>query len=98
MPIDNTGADKLIYISALEQCESKGRTDIKILDTNGRYSYGILQFQMATFNKYGEKYNLPHDNIYSKEQQELIALYMLNDGLWRQWYTCAKPLVWVTSP
>lgn len=47
-------------------------------------------FQRDTFNRYGEKYNVPHDNIYSDDQQEMIALHMLNDGLWKNWYTCSK--------
>ncbi len=47
-------------------------------------------FQRATFDRYGEKYNLPHDDIYDDDQQAMIAMYMLNDNLWRNWYTCSK--------
>ena len=49
-------------------------------------------FQKSTFDMYGEKYNLPHDDIYNDNQQELIALYILNDGGWKNWYNCAKKI------
>lgn len=39
---------------------------------------------------YGKKYGLPHDDISSDEQQAMIALYMLNDGLHRHWFHCSK--------
>ena len=89
MLIDDTGAKRIAWIEALSICENPTATP-RILDTNNRYSYGKLMFQKTTFDMYGEKYGLPHDDIYSDEQQELIALNMLNDGLWRHWRTCAK--------
>ena len=76
---------------ALEQCESGGK-DITILDTNNRYSHGWFQFQTATFNKYGELYNLPHDNIHSRVEQYEIAKAIIFDGGWRNWYNCGKTI------
>lgn len=90
MTEDNTGAMRLAWITALEQCESRGNSNAKVFDSNSKWSKGILQFQDSTFHSYGTKYNLPHTDIYSEEQQELIALAMLNDGLWRAWYNCGK--------
>ena len=86
------GARQVAWVVLLEQCESHGNEHATVFDTNKRYSRGILQFQDATFNYYGEKYGLPHDDIYSKDQQELIALYMLNQGLDNQWKNCTKKL------
>ena len=40
-----------VWIDKLVQVESGGRADIKILDSNNRYSYGCLQFQMETFRR-----------------------------------------------
>lgn len=86
---DDTGAKRLAWIQELHLCENRG--DIpRILDSNGRYSYGYVMFQRSTFDAYGEKYDLPHDDIYDDDQQAMIAMYMLNDGLWRHWLTCAK--------
>lgn len=80
----------LAYLDRLIDCESGGKRDLKVLDTNGKYSYGTLQFQLATFNKYGEKYNLPHDDIMSRGQQIAIATQMLQERAgWRNWYNCA---------
>lgn len=47
-------------------------------------------FQKATFNAYGKLYELPHDNIYSDDQQKAIATAMLNDGLWKKWLNCGR--------
>lgn len=47
-------------------------------------------FQSATFHGFAKQYGLPHDDIYSREQQEILALNMLNSGGWRHWYNCAK--------
>lgn len=87
----DTGAKQLAWIKALHECENRDNIP-RLLDVNGKYSYAYLMFQKSTFDLYGGKYGLPHDNIYSKEQQELIALYMLNEGLSKNWYNCSKVL------
>ena len=45
-----------LWIDRLIQIESGGRENIKILDVNGKYSYGCLQFQRATFVGYSKQY------------------------------------------
>lgn len=86
-------------ISELNQCENYGRwDDNRILDSNGKYSYGGLMFQMDTFLLYGKKYKiLPQSMtaewaktiIYDKDVQTSIANKMIQDGLGRQtWYNC----------
>lgn len=80
-----------IFLSKLEICESNG-TDVKVLDTNGKYSYSYFQFQEETFNHFGELYKLPHNDIYSRDQQYAIARKMIENGLWRHWYNCSKKI------
>lgn len=90
-----------VYLQALQFCESSGRVDIKILDSNHKYSYGGLMFQMSTFLSQGKKYGLINDStgptegeklIYDIELQEAIAHRMLLDGGERNWYVCTKKL------
>lgn len=75
------------WLDRLEGCESEHR-DVTVMDTNGKYSYGWLQFQQSTFDTYGKIYFLPHSNIHSRDQQYAIAEKMIADGLWRHWYNC----------
>lgn len=90
-------APKALHIAELAKCESSGRPNIKILDSNGKYSYGLYQFQLDTFYRFGKQYNiLPNDLelkeaenlIYDPEIQTKLASRMLQDGLWRNWYNC----------
>lgn len=92
------GPDKLNqWLDKLIQTESQGRTDIKILDVNDRYSYGCLQFQMPTFVAYGHKYGILSGNesnsnleslIMDCSIQRAIARHMILDDTsnWRNWY------------
>ncbi len=85
----DTGAKRIAWIEALHMCENKHDTP-RILDSNNKYSYGFVMFQRSTFDAYGVKYGLSHDDISSDEQQEMIALYMLNEGKWRHWLNCGR--------
>lgn len=83
------------WINKLVDLESEGKSNLKILDLNGLYSYGCLQFQMGTFVGYGLKYKLlsPDDDfgklIYDCDLQKSIAkrIILENPGNWRKWYT-----------
>jgi len=84
-------------LADLSFCESGNRDDIKILDVNGKYSYGRFMFQMDTFISYGVGYEiLPPDLemadyenwIYDGEIQIKIAREMLRDNLWWHWRNC----------
>jgi hypothetical protein len=77
-------------IDKLAKCESNQVPDVVIIDSNGLQSLGWLQFQRTTFDYYGEKYGLPHNDILSPAQQIPIARAMLQDGLWKAWYVCLK--------
>lgn len=72
-------------IFALAKCESGGNINAKVLDTNGKYSYGLLQFQKATFQKLcqGELTN-PIDQI------DCAVEILKEPQGWRHWYNCLK--------
>ncbi len=42
------------WLEILADKESGNRADIRVLDTNGKYSYGCLQFQMETWLGFGK--------------------------------------------
>lgn len=97
--VDILSKNQRVWIGALEYCESRGRSDIKILDSNDRYSYGILQFQMDTFLRYGKKYGIiatstteleAEKMIYDPDLQEKVAHRILLDGGEKNWNNCYK--------
>jgi hypothetical protein len=87
-----------IWLAKLVFQESRGKTHIKILDVNGRYSYGCLQFQEGTFRTYALKYGFisrttpTESRIYDCDLQKKIAKLMLTENYsnWRAWYTSSK--------
>lgn len=84
------------WIGELSIKESGGRADIRILDVNGYYSYGCLQFQLATFKGYSQKYSLYNgytDDQYRTEMfncdsEKSLAKLMIEDSYsnWKHWY------------
>lgn len=94
-------SDKDDWIEKLSMCESRGRSNIKILDSNNKYSYGELQFQLDTFIYFGKKYDILPDEFTRKESlllihnsgvQKAIAREMLDDGLSYHWLNCVKKI------
>lgn len=87
------------WLNKLASKESEDKAHIKILDHNNRYSYGCLQFQMATFKSYIRKYSLLteaedkelENMIYDCDFQKTLARTMIEDDYsnWRNWYTSA---------
>ena len=83
------------WLESLAAKESGNRAGIKILDVNGRYSYGCLQFQMATFRSYSARYGLVdpaavtswEELLYDCSLQKRIAKRMIqeNPANWRHW-------------
>ncbi len=77
----------------LAACESSQVPDIKILDSNNEYSFGMLQFQQKTFDYFGEKCGLDHNDIYSYEQQRDIFKCMYQMGIVKtHWKICSNKL------
>lgn len=87
-----TSTPQSVWIDKLADCESNGSTTIKILDTNGYYSHGLLMFQMKTWLAYGKPFGATRENIYDGELQRKVAKSMLDDGGQGHWYWCSKRL------
>jgi|GEM_PF-2889747 len=83
------------WLEKLAEKESGNRARIKVLDVNGRYSYGCLQFQMATFKSYSARYGLVDPStvadweelLYDCSLQKRIAKRMIQEksSNWRHW-------------
>ena len=80
---------KEVWLDALQKCENENHVK-KILDTNNKYSYGDFMFQMDTWLSYGKEFGATRANIADKNLQRIVARDMLNNGLWRHWFTCGK--------
>src|SRR5215813_13324210 len=71
------------WLDALEACEDpSGDPAISVLDVNERYSYRVLQFQVATW---GKRYGIEttRENVFDPALQEEVASHILDDGGWR---------------
>lgn len=89
----------LEMISKIEHCESRGK-NVRVLDTNNKYSTGVLQFQEDTFIFYVKRFNmLPYAEegemlnlMYTPEFQRELAYLILEEDLsnLRNWYNCSK--------
>lgn len=90
-----------VWIDKLGEYECKGCPDnFRILDVNGKYSYGKFQFQEYTFISYIKRYNLLPlaedkeilNSIYDTElQKRLVKLMIAEDpNNWKKWYTSVK--------
>lgn len=93
--------DKLdLWIEKLVDLESQGRADIKVLDVNGRWSMGCLQYQQATWDSYkpliaqilppGE--TITEKTIYNCSVQKRLTKLILSENpkKWTMWYTSVK--------
>ena len=88
MAAEITPDPKVEWIVALHNCENVNSVQ-KVLDTNNKFSYGYLMFQMKTWLDYGKDFGTTRGNISDDELQKTVARKMLDDGGWRHWYTCA---------
>lgn len=89
--------DKLdLWLEELAWKESNHQEKIKVLDWNGRYSYGCLQFQMGTFKAYMTQYGIVPATtpqvtwdamIYDCKVQKSLAKLMIQDNYlnWKHW-------------
>jgi len=87
-----------IWLAKLIHQESGNRPYLKVLDVNGMYSYGCLQFQAGTFRSYALKYGLIaygtpiESKIYDCELQKKIAKRMITEDYsnWKAWYNSVR--------
>ncbi len=74
---------ELVY--KIVQCESQFSTD-RIGDTHLKnHSYGLWQFQKATFNEFAKKYKLKNADINDFRHQTIVATQMIRDGWIGRW-------------
>ena len=94
--LDSTCPDKVL--ADLAYCESSIRPEIKILDSNKKYSYGLFQFQAQTFLEQGQKYgligNMEFAEIENIINDPLIQLTltrkMIQDKKYSHWLICSN--------
>lgn len=87
------------FLDQLATCESGNNEYAKVLDTNGKYSYSVFQFQRQTWEMALAKYNLAPQAepgeylnlIFDSELQRKAARLMLQekDG-YKHWAICSK--------
>lgn len=85
-------------LEKLAMCESSKRTDIVILDSNGKLSYGLYQYQKSTWIAKMKQYNLAPNAeeeelmnlIFDHNYQTKLTLLILKDGGWRNWLICCQ--------
>ena len=71
----------------LISCESEWKEDA-VGDHNR--SFGILQFQPATFARFSKKYDMKSLDISSSYDQIDLAVLMIRDGYEENWLHCAR--------
>jgi hypothetical protein len=81
-------------IKKLVHCESRGKS-VKIVDVNGYYSYGILQFQSSTWNEWSVKSGIV-GNPMVKEDAMFMADWAIDQGYIYHW-SCAHKLNLIAS-
>jgi len=77
-----------LWVEQLHQCENPDNVPW-IWDTNGKKSFGALQFQLGTWLTYGKKFGATKDNISDDYLQRQVAKGMLDNGLSYHWKACS---------
>ena len=76
-------------IEQLIKCESQGR-NVKIIDANGFYSYGILQYQSSTWNAWSELSSITGSPMHEDDAIQM-ADWAIDHGFLPHW-SCAYKL------
>ena len=74
-------------VPLLVQCETSGKS-VKTLDINGKYSYGVLQFQMDTWNEWSEESGISGDPMNPIDAFKM-GHWAISHGLINHWHNCA---------
>ena len=78
-------------LAKIAYCESRNRNGIINENDYGSPSFGKYQFKIQTFVWAGRKYDLPHGDIWSEEQQEAILKALIeNRQAHKHWKVCWK--------
>jgi hypothetical protein len=88
-PLIVTEATSLdLWIEKLAYLESRGREDVQIIDSNGKWSRGCLQFQDETWKRYTRKYGIEATILDCNAQKRLAKEILLHEREgWRNWFT-----------
>lgn len=89
MEIQNDRMERLL--DCMSFLESGNRDHLVILDTNNKYSYGILQFQIDTIKQFStttDPIALALDPIKSRQ----LAKEMILKGYINRWYTTVQKI------
>ena len=80
------------WIDKIQYQESRGNPMMVILDTNNKYSYGCMQYQMDTWIGDSRKYGVKGEMMDCKAQRKLAMLTIQNEPKngWRRWYNSTK--------
>lgn len=78
-----------IIVSKLIECESGGKS-VRIVDSNGYYSYGILQFQKRTWDWWSGMSGITGDPM-NNDDAKTMARWAIKNGYLSHW-SCARIL------
>ena len=87
IPIQTKAADASLIVDIIE-CESSGRHNV--YGDKGK-SYGLVQFQEATFNEMKKKAGLPRLRWKNPVHQLRLMIWMIDHGYGSRW-TCYRKL------
>ncbi len=73
---------------AIIQCESSGRADVEIIDTNGEWSRGVAQFQDKTWDWMSQLAGVDGSPL-EPEKARAVLVWALENGHGSHW-TCYK--------
>lgn len=76
-------------VSKIVKCESNFNPDVTGDYQAGLVSHGLWQFQLDTFAQYARVYKVKNADINSYQDQTVVAIQMLRDGLRNKW-TCGR--------
>ena len=76
------------WVSRLIDDESNGNELVVVLDTNNKYSYGCLQYQMDTWISAAKKFGVDAE-IMDCDAQVYVTKELIKDNYknWQKWYT-----------
>ncbi len=99
LPVQVERDEKIVkMVEKLEKCES-GSRNVCVMDTNGKLSCGVLQYQLGTFKSFMRRYNVAEHAEYRElenlwldsEIQRLITYNALEEDIENlyHWKNCA---------
>ena len=82
--------DLNLIIPKLIVCESGGRS-VKVIDSNGYYSYGILQYQKRTWELFSKESGITGNPMVPADAIRM-TIWAVQNGKIGHWRNCARKL------